>query len=385
MPTLDIHQLVEWGEQNHAILNPDVGIYLDDLCGLSLKALQNIDPGTELVTCPKRISLSYLNAINEGWNSKVQFPQEFLDLDAEGEPHIIGHFFLVKQYLLGQDSFWFSYIRTLPQPNDSKKLAIPVWWPQSDQAFLEGTNAGPPIKKRQDIWVEEWSRGISLLGTDEAWKGYTYDLYQWAATIFGSRSFRASLVLDTPTESDRMYDNIVNDRFSVLLPILDIGNHNGVNNATWKVVRNCGPGGSEKGMCFSNIKAIQRGVQIFNYYGDKSNSELLVAYGFTLPSKEQDRVNLKLKVLSEEALALRRSQKCHIVPKLAEEEFMFSIPNPNPVTRSMFSGSPFEFLPHDLVDMILCMVANPREVQHLVNDFFNLLLQQQEPTRIRLP
>jgi hypothetical protein len=63
---------------------------------------------------------------------------------------------------------------------------------------------------------------LRLEGLD--WREYSYELYQWAATIFGTRSFRASLTL--PVEYCEL-GHIKEDRFSFLLPILDIGNHNG--------------------------------------------------------------------------------------------------------------------------------------------------------------
>ena len=84
---------------------------------------------------------------------------------------------------------------------------------------------------------------------------------------------------------------------------------------------------------------------------------------------DKDRVNLKLKP-SPEALALRRSQKCHAVPMLPEEEFMFTIQNQNGVSSAAKLGTTVGLLPHGLVDLVLCMVANKRELRYLVYKSF---------------
>lgn len=135
-------------------------------------------------------------------------------------------------------SFWHPYICSLPQPpslasSTVSTLSIPTSWPAEDRLFLSGTNLEPAIAKRQDLWREEWERGIELLG-DEG-REYGWELYQWAATVFGSRSFRASLVVDENLLADnKIRESVKRDQFAVLMPILDIGNHNGVNNAVWR-------------------------------------------------------------------------------------------------------------------------------------------------------
>jgi len=231
-----VQDLIDWGAANHAILNSSIEIYQDPITGLSFKATQNLPPNTNIVTCSYQISLSYLNAIEAPYfpSHSSTFPQQFLDVLGEDDPNIIGHFFLMQQYLMREKSFWYLYIRILPQPRDAKNLAIPIWWPEEDRRFLAGTNAEPPIEKRQALWREEWRRGRELMKGEE-WEEYGYELYQWAATIFGSRSFRASLTIsDDIVKGEREREHFQMDRFSVLLPILDIGNHDGVDNARWE-------------------------------------------------------------------------------------------------------------------------------------------------------
>lgn len=160
-----IDELILWGKDYRAHLDPRVKIYQDSETGLSFKATTNVSAGSDIVVCSYPITLSYLNAIESAGflHHSTPFPRAFLDNLSQTDPNIIGHFFLIQQYLLREKSFWWPYIRLLPQPNEPKKLGIPIWWPEEDRKYLRGTNAEPPITTRRALWVDEWRRGKSLL------------------------------------------------------------------------------------------------------------------------------------------------------------------------------------------------------------------------------
>jgi len=90
------------------------------------------------------------------------------------------------------------------------------------------------------------------------------------------------------------------------------------------------------------------------------------------PQLNKDRVNIKLKP-PPEALAVRRSQNCHFIPRNLEEEFMFMIQG-RTVKLSNWLAPEFLFplsqMPHELVDVVLAMVANRRELKDLVSCVF---------------
>jgi hypothetical protein len=317
-----IEELLLWANSLGTRLHPDIQIYDDPVTGLSFQALKDVRPDTKLVNCSFEVTLSYLNAVEAtGFprHTHVPFPQEFLETLGPEDPNIIGHFFLMQQYLLRERSFWWHYIRLLPQPD--KPSSIPALWPVEDQRYLDGTNAEPAIKKRTCLWKAEWEKGIKLLQDGSGnWEAYTYNLYKWAAGIFGSRSFRPSLTIPEILVQGHE-ERIRKDKFSILLPVMDIGNHNGINNVNWTLDPISGS------FTLSNRGLIRQNDQIFNYYGNKSNSELLVGYGFILPTTpdvDRDVVNLKLKP-PRGSLELRRSQSCHVVPGEPEEECMFVV------------------------------------------------------------
>ncbi|KAG4028684.1 hypothetical protein MFRU_020g01230 [Monilinia fructicola] len=370
--TEEIQNLLEWATTSGAYLHPNVEVYKDAITGLSFRAQQAIPPQTSIVRCSYKISLSYLNAIGtySQFPSTDFFPTEFLEALKQDDPNIIGHFFLVQQYLKGERSPWWQYIKLLPQPDDFGSLSVPILWPESDQRFLAGTNAEPPLQKREQMWRDQWKKGVVLLRDLPNHKEYSYTLYQWAATIFDSRSFRPSLTIcpealgESSPDTVLDLDHIRNDRFSILYPLVDIGNHNGINQVEWKkdIISNS----------FSLVHAVgvSQGDQVYNYYGNKSNSELLLGYGFILPPDDlvnRDIVNLKL-TPDPDAIKIRRSQNCHNSPnpKLPEEEFMFAV-QPLPTKGSQDSRIPeFQSLEEGLVDLVCCMVANERERSYML-------------------
>ena len=373
----EIESLLRWAEANHTSLHPSVEIFHDTVTGLSFKAAKEVSSGTNFVSCSYQTTLSYLNAVQPSSEFKRHgsqpFPAEFIDALSPEDPNIIGHFFLMQQYLMGEKSFWWNYIRLLPQPDQPERLALPIWWPEADRKFLDGTNAEPPLVKRQELWKDEWNRGITILKQQSGhWEDYSYLFYQWAATIFGTRSFRASLTIPeeileqaqtSQNSKDLILDHVKQDKFSVLLPVLDIGNHNGINQVVWTKY----PKAGQFGLCTRDL--VQQGSQIFNYYGDKSNSELLVGYGFTLPNLENDTVNLKL-TPPPEAAQLRRTQSSHISLHSSQpgEEFMFMVRRQSRVARVDGGLVEFEFFSDGLFETMACMVANEREKQFIIEN-----------------
>ena len=84
------------------------------------------------------------------------------------------------------------------------------------------------------------------------------------------------------------------DDFSVLMPLFDIGNHDPLAEVVWDA-------DSAPGQCrlvVATPETREPGRQVFNNYGPKTNSELLVAYNFVLPATEafhNDYVHLRLR------------------------------------------------------------------------------------------
>ncbi len=296
--------LVRWVEQDGGSLNPAVEIYHNEVTKGSFRVKDGcrIDKGDAVVILPLSKSLSFLNAISGhpdfpdasfpnivAAENSPYFPTEFL---RSTPAHVVSRFFLMQQYLLGQDSLWWPYIQTLPQPEHIGG-SLPAMWPSDDIDFLEGTNAHVAIQEIKSTLKKEFKQAMKLL-PDTFHSDYTRPLYLWAYCIFTSRSFRPSLILPY-TDDTSLPCNI--DDFSVLLPLFDIGNHSPVARTSWAT----DPAGHSCKL--QSEQQYEAGEQVFNNYGMKTNAELLLGYGFTLPETpvfHNDYIHVKTKPNPEE-------------------------------------------------------------------------------------
>ncbi|KAG5920514.1 hypothetical protein E4U61_007783 [Claviceps capensis] len=285
-----ITTLVDWAVSLGATLHPSVEVYDDAQTGLSFRVkpsaphpVQAFEP---IVQLPATLSLSYLDAVAQQKEQQddAPFAEEVL---TSTPPHVVGRLFLVREYLRGRSSFWWPYIQALPQPGlkDRHSWALPPFWDADEAELLDGTNVEVGIAKvRQDV-QSEFAHARKLLSAcavrdpilDE---GLTTDLYQWAYCIFASRSFRPSLVLLDARHKALLPAGVAMDDFSVLLPLMDVGNHDMTVNVRWELDH-------DAEQCSLRVgKEHQPGEQVFNNYGLKTNAELLLGYGFMVPASE---------------------------------------------------------------------------------------------------
>ncbi|KAI1651321.1 SET domain-containing protein [Daldinia loculata] len=289
--------LLRWVESDGGYLNPAIEIYHDEVTKGSFRVKDSCSTGVDdvIVTLPLSKSLSYLDAIRGhpafaspsnsdtlSRESREYFPEEFLK---ETPPHVVGRFFLMQQYLLGPESKWWPYIRTLPQLEHMSNI-LPVMWPSDDIEFLNGTNASAAIQDIKSTLKKEHKNALKLL-PQKYHIEYTRPLYHWAYSIFTSRSFRPSLIF--PAEASLGLPCELDD-FSVLLPLYDIGNHSPLAKIAWTT-------DEQTKMCMlKSRQTYSAGEQVFNNYGMKTNAELLLGYGFILPENDDlhnDYVHIK--------------------------------------------------------------------------------------------
>lgn len=357
---LNVKRLVEWATSHGANFSEKIEVFYFQDSGIGLRAKFKSDPrgrnndietatkhiahlawtGPErIVSCPFKCSLSYLNALNvfpqlSSHSPDFEFPAELLQSNVENSS-MIGNFFLVMQYLMKDRSFWFEYISSLPQPHDMEfTRSTPLYYTQDDKEFLKGTNLEIAVVERENRWKAEFKEGSEILkaaeGLAEFREEWKYEVYKWAATIFSSRSFVSTLipkemlsdadesVLDTPfrirpTEAvcitkdywrERLFDPKA--PFPVLFPLVDLANHDSTAQATWFT----NPNTQIKDLSIIIESDIVEGNQIFNNYGPKGNSELLLGYGFVIP--KNDSVTVQFKQRTEDVLALPNSQTSHV-------------------------------------------------------------------------
>jgi len=348
-------QLVQWATSNGATINPSVQVSYLPETGLSFCATASTSPFDTIVSIPSSLTLSYLNTL-PGRDDPKPFTSKFL---AQTPPHVIGRFVLIKHFLLKGESFWTPYIQALPQPNDVDSWSLPPFWPDEDAELFEGTNIEVGVTSIKANVKREFRAAFDLLSRDdwepELLKHFTLPLYQWAYSIFSSRSFRPSLVLG-PEDQQRLPEGVKLDDFSVLMPLFDVGNHDMLTEVRWER-------DEKSNDCSLKVgKAYQAGEQIFNNYSMKTNAELLLGYGFMLPETEE---------LHNDYVHVRKRQPAQ---GEATEEYYISL---RPIRHSssllarskqavQLSGSAdvlgaFQHVQHDMVWDIFCTLAPPEQ------------------------
>ncbi|KAI9717145.1 MAG: hypothetical protein M1812_004893 [Candelaria pacifica] len=283
--------LIDWVVAHGGALHDGVRIATDPSMGTLLKAHGPLESKTTVVTCPHSLTMSYLNAkaISGFSPHGPVFPASFLDVLP---PRTVTVFFLSQQYLLGEESFWSPYIKTLPQPGVGDKLSTPFYFSDEDRLWLRGTNMEKGYMEREIEWKDLWTKGISIL-MEEAWDtaGYTWPLALWAATILSSRSFISSLLVSALPADVKETSMAKENSFPVLYPLADTVNHRPEAKISWHT------GPEELGLVIED--SLAPGDIIWNNYGQKSNEELLLGYGFCVPDNPFDQFGLKIRVPQE--------------------------------------------------------------------------------------
>jgi hypothetical protein len=328
---------------------------------------QSLPPKARVVSCPFSLTISYLNALNKFpdlQSNSARFPALFLEVL---EPHVIGHFFLVQQYLNADTSHWGPYIRSLPQPEESERLGTPLYFTEADIAWIRGTDLEIARDQREKTWKLDWERGRRILDTSSGWERWngkwTWDLYKWAATIFSSRSFISALIPEEifrmpVTHGTKSFDDI----FPVLFPLLDLPNHSSAAKVTWFTnVQN-----EPKDLSIIVDSEIPCGQQIFNNYAPKSNTELMLGYGFCIPGN--DEVSLAFKPLEEELMIIRKRHLACLGSHSGDlKQIVFqvrSIPYPRPPDDTRLPE--FRLFEDGCVDALAVLTANRREREYMI-------------------
>ena len=145
-----------FGEQIEITSGSSLGYYL------IVKEGQNLAPGSCIVSCPKVLTLSYLNALSSQFSEgqSLAFPFNFtMNVD----PHVVVRFFLMEQYLLKTESFWWPYIQILPSPQPPESLNTPMWYSEEDVVWIRGTNLQQAVQDRERSWRAEYKDGLRRL------------------------------------------------------------------------------------------------------------------------------------------------------------------------------------------------------------------------------
>ncbi|GAA5944299.1 hypothetical protein JCM3775_003319 [Rhodotorula graminis] len=208
------------------------------------------------------------------------------------------------------------YVDHLPT---SESMRTTLYFSPAERELLRGSNLYGATDEREQGWRQEWDEVRGWIADDAVREGLSWDKWLWACTILSSRAFPSSLI-----DGDKANST------PVLFPGIDMLNHRPTAKVTWssdvhaEVASSDGEG--DKGSLTIVLdEDVPAGEQVFNTYGAKSNEELLLGYGFVLPSNPADFHALKLAIppscspsLFDLVDSLKLDNLRHFVPRSGE-------------------------------------------------------------------
>ncbi|KAJ5928610.1 hypothetical protein N7466_007566 [Penicillium verhagenii] len=349
----DHKSLLEWVCSNGGHLDDSVCIAQDAQRGVHVQVKADwptaVPKDTRVINAPLGVTMSYFNAVDYSsakWSFSshgVKLPQAFIDAVGLAETMT---FFLMANFLRGEQSFWWPYLRTLPQPG---QLTTPMLFGEEDVDWLQGTGIPDATVQRYQDWDKQYDFSVDQLEQAgyEGAEAFTWDLYLWAWTILTSRAFSAKVLSSA-------VDDLPEEGISVLLPLIDLPNHRPLAKVEWRA------GEEDVGMII--LEDTSPGEEIANNYGPRNNEQLLMNYGFCITNNPTDYRIVKLGVAADSPLGQAKARQIEMFPEVAQNTddhyYIFNVSYPllapqGPMEHAIISPA--------LFNALKIMEANDRE------------------------
>ncbi|KAJ6583765.1 hypothetical protein B0H10DRAFT_2096353 [Mycena sp. CBHHK59/15] len=286
-----LQELKHWLLQQGGYFHPHVQ-FKKVASGFSVVASENLPPDTSVVSCPftlaitKNVALYALSVLLGSAASSL--------LVTWSERQLISSY-LCFHWIVGDDTSstnvlaHLPYVRSLPS---QEKLMTPLHFSPLEVEQIKGSNLYGATLDRQREWRTEWAQCQACIASVNVEWGnqFTWDLFLSAATHLSSRAFPSTLLLKTLTLTSPSVPE------PILLPGVDCLNHSRAEPVSWvQSYVGDGPiGGAGSTLSLTLHNPAVAGAEIFNNYGLKPNSELILGYGFSLPDNPDDTIVLKI-------------------------------------------------------------------------------------------
>jgi len=271
--------------------------------GLEVLARDTVPANACIISCP--FSLAITSEVSK--NALLSLLKSPPSLDKWTERQLICSY-LSLHWVVGDsdssalppDLVHLPYINILPAAD---KLRTALHFTQHELDGFKGTNLyGATCDRRRD-WEAEWKGCKELVEhTNKDWAiGFTWERYLTAATYLSSRAFPSTILSSTPSL------RTANSSHPILLPGIDCLNHAPSVAVSWII----GPSRSTAASALispsstknSNLAVnlvlhtlTKAGGEMFNNYGPKPNSELILGYGFAICRNPSDTIVLQIGV-----------------------------------------------------------------------------------------
>lgn len=314
---LELQNILSWAKENGAKISDNLEFKYSDEKGVHAFVKENIstDKKSHLIEIPQ--SILFTPKYSESIFDYLQ------GSDAAGKnPNAKSQLLLAKLKFDSNDTLFENinltqkfkpYLDFLP--NNGQETNCPYFWSMPEKELLDGTDAHIFMKRQFLKSLEEWkvfATQLYQLNPNEypqlkdelleyeafkmgpvggvavnyllnikkiTWTSFT--AYLWASCIFTSRAFPYML-----------FDKNIKDlNTAFLIPVVDLLNHENERKVRWTVENN--------NFVFNTLDSdenIKAGMELFNNYGEKSNLDLLLGYGFVVNNNRYESATLTLQV-----------------------------------------------------------------------------------------
>lgn len=265
-----------WGRAPHQCFVSDDTTDEGEPSGRGLLAFKKIQKGEKLFEIPDNMVLK--EKLNSDVKKNLYFLNEYDSLAI----------FIIKEQTIGEKSKWRIYFEILPE---EKELNLVFRWSYPDVVFLRGSKI---IKA--SIYLKE---KIKIQYSRIEKKIFSQNRLKYPESIFNIQSWEWAICL---LLSRAIF--LQNIEQIALVPYADFINHNPFSTSYI----------NSKQVAFSKSKEItmysdkdyNKFDQIFTTYGQKSNLELLILFGFILERNPFDSIELRISLSSKDSLFLKK-------------------------------------------------------------------------------
>jgi len=289
-------EAADWGRQSSpvamAIETREQGE--NEVSGRGLVARRSINLYEEICRVPLNLLLTRRSA-------QDIFGEECVP-EYIGEYGAIALHLIHEKYVKDEESFWEPYIAVLP---DTEEIGSSFSWADEElDMLLNGSNLLYQSKFLKSKITDEFKRLQDEIFAKSPSKfpsdAFTLENYIWAYSILFSRAVR----LDFPTAEKTAFQTP--GEIVALVPYVDLINHNPSSDTYIKgyvdgVQLPFGMTTTQADVVVSADRYYGEYEQIYISYGDKSNSQLLMLYGFSMERNPKNFAEVSLGHLMDDA------------------------------------------------------------------------------------
>ena len=160
-----LERFEKWFIENGGQLGENLSLSYDSNSGVNLRLSEGSElvPGSCIISCPHSLSLSFLDASDNG-NPLID--QLITQVPARLSPINVMRFFLMEQFQLGELSSWWPYVQILPQPSSTYCFNTPLYYDEVDWCWIRGTSLEAAAKRTEEQWREEHALALQFLHSD---------------------------------------------------------------------------------------------------------------------------------------------------------------------------------------------------------------------------